>query len=479
MRESLSIQILGLPDKAHKYAWILQNINNLPGSGIIYCLTRRDCDYLSDFLLKNNVNVRSYYSRSEADEYLNTEAEQLFKHNKIKAIISTVKLGMGYDKGDIAFVIHYQHPANIVSYYQQIGRAGRNIPMAYTFLMHGGEDKEILDYFIDTAFPSKDEAKQIVDFIYSHNENGTRLAEITANVNMQYARIDKSLMFLENDELIYKENSKYYRTLNEFYYDEAHYNAITDIRKKEQARMFELIETKECYNKFVVNSLDDPTNENCGICANCLNYDEYSSEVNTVFLEKAQQYIDRLIIPIEPRRRWVTTSMTGQTSIPHLNEIGICLSRYGDPGYGTLVKDDKYVHGRFSDQLVGKSASILKDHIRENKISAITSVPSLRSSIVLDFAQRLAQQLNIRYVDLLIKSEAEQQKHMLNGSHQCENALQSFSVIESNTIPENVLLVDDVVDSRWTLTVCGNLLMTAGCKKVFPFALADSSQVEE
>ena len=162
-RESLSIQILEMPDRITRYAWILENINKLPGSGIIYCLTQRDCDYLSDFLKKNGINAEAYYSRDGEDgALLNKDIEEKFRRNEIKAIVATIKLGMGYDKGDIAFVIHYQMPSNIVSYYQQIGRAGRNIDRAYTFLLFGKEDEDILNYFINTAFPSEREAANIM-----------------------------------------------------------------------------------------------------------------------------------------------------------------------------------------------------------------------------------------------------------------------------------------------------------------------------
>ena len=130
-RESLSIQVLEMPDRITRYAWILENLGKLPGSGIIYCLTQRDCDFLSAFLRLNGVRAEAYYARDGEDgAVLNKEIEERFERNEIKALVATIKLGMGYDKGDIAFVIHYQMPPNIVSYYQQIGRAGRNIDRA-------------------------------------------------------------------------------------------------------------------------------------------------------------------------------------------------------------------------------------------------------------------------------------------------------------------------------------------------------------
>ena len=161
-RESLWLQVLHLPKKTERYAWILENVGNLPGSGIIYCLTQRDCDYLADFLNRNGIAALAYYSRDGEEEEKNRRAEEAFRYNRIKALVATIKLGMGYDKGDISYVIHFQMPGNIVSYYQQIGRAGRNVPRAYVFLMPGQEDEDILHYFIDTAFPTKTEAEQVL-----------------------------------------------------------------------------------------------------------------------------------------------------------------------------------------------------------------------------------------------------------------------------------------------------------------------------
>ncbi len=155
-RESLYIRVLYMPDRATRFAWILKNIANLPGTGIIYCLTKRDCDYMADFLNQHDISAMSYYSDESKEDELQETIDK-FQNNAIKAIVATIKLGMGYDKADIGFVIHYQCPPNIISYYQQIGRAGRNIDKAYAILMYGKEDQQINEYFIETAFPKKDD----------------------------------------------------------------------------------------------------------------------------------------------------------------------------------------------------------------------------------------------------------------------------------------------------------------------------------
>ena len=478
-RDSLYIQVLNKPDKIERYAWILENVPKLEGSGIIYCPTQRDCDYLAEFLKKNRVSAAAYYSRDGEDgEKLNREIEERFRTNKLKVIVATIKLGMGYDKGDIAFVIHYQMPSNIVSYYQQIGRAGRNIDKAYIFLMYGKEDEEILNYFINTAFPTQQETKKIADYI--GDRDGVRIGQIVSAMNIKKSRIDKALAFLINDGFIRKDRGTYYITPKKFVYDREHYDAITAIRKKEMEQMKRLAQTKECYSKYIVSCLDDKTAKECGHCSNCLGREIIPSAVSEKYIHIAEEYVNKLIIPIEPRKMWASSGVTRSTKIEYINQTGFCISKYGDAGYGELVKQGKYSkEKRFSDELAGKSAELLKPFIQENKIRHICCVPSLRTDLVKEFTLRLASFLKLEFVDALEKTEARQQKEMENSAHQCANAYTSFWVKDGVRIPKNILLVDDVVDSKWTFTVCGYRLMEAGAEKVYPFALADSSNRED
>ncbi len=478
-RDSLYIQVLHKPGKIERYAWILETLHKLPGSGIIYCLTQRDCDYLADFLKQYGVSAEAYYSRgSKEGEALNQEIEEKFRNNQLKVIVATIKLGMGYDKGDIAFVIHYQMPQNIVSYYQQIGRAGRSIDKAYIFLMYGKEDDDILNYFINTAFPTESETTRLVTLLGDHD--GVGISQIRSAMNIRNARIDKALAFLINDGFVRKEKSAYYLTPKRFVYNHGHYDAVTAIRRREMEQMKQLVQTKACYSRYIVSCLDDKTAVDCGHCANCTGKELFPSEVSAQAIHAAETYINKLVIPIEPRKMWVYSSVTPQKRIAHINQPGFCISKYGDAGYGELVRQGKYSReGRFCDELVGKSAQMLRPFVKEHGITHICPVPSLRSALVYDFAFRLAESLKLGIVDVLTKSAARQQKEMENSAYQCANACQSFSAKKNARIPRNILLVDDVVDSRWTFTVCGYRLMEAGAENVYPFALADSSNRED
>lgn len=385
---------------------------------------------------------------------------------------------MGYDKGDIAFVIHYQMPSNIVSYYQQIGRAGRNLDRAYIFLMYGKEDEEILNYFINTAFPTEQETESIVQYIGSND--GVKENEIISTLNIRNTRIKKALSFLQNDGFIRKDKRYYYLTPKKFVYDREHYEMVTAIRRQEVEQMKCLVSTQECFSRYIVSCLDDKTAHNCGHCANCLGKEFLPSAVSSKFIHIAEEFVEKLIIPIEPRKKWVSSDVTKASRISHINQKGFCISKYGDAGYGELVKQGKYSKEmRFCDELVGKSVDILRPFIREHKITHICCVPSRRSELVKDFAARVAESLKLDFVDILEKTPAKQQKKMENSAYQCANAYKSFFVKENVTAPRNILLIDDVVDSRWTFTVCGYRLMEAGAENIYPFALADSSNRED
>jgi ATP-dependent DNA helicase RecQ len=484
-RESLSIQILKLESKPDRYAWILENIGKLPGSGIIYCLTRRDCDYLADYLSGNGVAAMPYYSGNREElSARNSKAEELFLNNKIKALVATVKLGMGYDKPDIGFVIHFQQPGNVVAYYQQIGRAGRAIDRAYVFLMTGKEDDDILDYFINTAFPNEANQNQIISEI--EKDNGLSQRRLSWRINLRGNVLEKGLSFLEHEGFVYRdENNRYFLTGRKFKFNAEHYERIREQRFREKKQIKDFINTDACYSKYIVNCLDDMTAAECGTCSNCTGHPILDTIVSPSREneEKSLEYLNAIRIPIEDRKQWPSKEFVmaemlenGVKIVPHVNVEGIALARYGDAGYGALVKEDKYSASAFRDELIGKSAEVLRPYVKEHGVAALTCVPSLRNDKVKIFAKRLAEALRVPFADLLGKKSAPQQKRMENSAYQCANAIHSFFLMDGAHIPKKIILVDDVVDSRWTLTVCGYLLGKSGCEWVFPFALADSSE---
>lgn len=481
MRDNLSIQILPLSDKESRYAWILDNIGRLPGTGIIYCLSRRDCTWLSDFLCENGISAEPYFSGNGEQEKKSQETLKRFLNDEIKVIVSTIKLGMGFDKGNVSFVIHFQCPKNVIAYYQQIGRAGRNISFARTFLMLGGEDYRIHKGFIENAFPSEPEMKRIRQYITACPGVCT-VNKICAAIDISKKKILKVLDFLEDEGLIEKEwrsstsgkpYAVYESTAAPFVYRGEHYEEIKQIRYRELEQMQTIADTSACLSRTVVSCLDDIEDHDCGICSNCDPKGRFPVTVSAVSKRRAIDFLENLTIPIDPWNYWPRNNLVADTKNYYPNLQGIALSKYNE-GLGKLVRDGKYSTQKFDDQLVRKGARVLKKYIKEHDLCCVTAVPSLNTNVVPDYAKRLAAACGLPYVDLLRKTNQSHQKDLENTAHQFENAYKSFESISSASIPSSVVLVDDMVDSGLTLAVCGALLRQAGCERVFPLALADA-----
>lgn len=487
LRTNLGIKVLEIPEYEGRYAWILENLDKLEGHGIIYGLTKYDVENLTTFLQNNGKNVLSYYSRSNTEEYLNDDAILKFKKNEIKALVSTVKLGMGYDKGDVSFIIHLQQPSNIISYYQQIGRAGRDIDMAQTFLMCSGRDREIQDYFINNAFPSKVECEEVLKAI--EGTEGITKSRIENLLNLSSSRIDKTLMFLESEKAINKQIGKrpieYTRSINPYTYPAEYYEGVKNQRRMEQSQMTKFTKITSCYNRYIVNELDDTTSGDCGVCSNCIPWEVQEYQVQDSNWELATAYLNIVGNEITPRKRLYLSDNEKMSNIPsHLvNDTGYSLVKYGRGEVGRLVREGKYpvnkelVKPRFDDKLVVESAQFLARNIKDIKSYVFVPMPSLRSDIVKDFTERLAEKVGCKSYDLVTKViDSPAQKTMENSIFQCKNAKDAFKVAEDMAMHDRIILVDDMVDSKWTLTMAGYRLKEKGAREVIPFTLADSSK---
>ncbi|MYQ98283.1 RecQ family ATP-dependent DNA helicase, partial [Streptomyces sp. SID6139] len=162
-RESLSLGVLRLPDAAHRMAWLADHLDDLPGSGIIYTLTVAAAEEVTAFLRQRGHTVASYTGRTEnADRQ---QAEEDLLANRVKALVATSALGMGFDKPDLGFVVHLGSPSSPIAYYQQVGRAGRGVEHAEVLLLPGREDEAIWEYFASLAFPSEELVRRTLDVL--------------------------------------------------------------------------------------------------------------------------------------------------------------------------------------------------------------------------------------------------------------------------------------------------------------------------
>jgi ATP-dependent DNA helicase RecQ len=474
-RRSLCLQVVRLESQAERLAWLSSYIPTQKGSGIVYTLTVRDAHRVSEWLASRGIDAPAYTGKRSAEDRL--ELERRLHANEVKALVATVALGMGFDKPDLSFVVHFQRPSSPIAYYQQIGRAGRALERAEVILLAGSEDDEIAEYFANSAFPGEDELDEILTMLEKVEDASVK--ELLEALNIKKSALEKDLKILEVEGAIAKEGSRYARTPTEWIPDGERIAAVTGIRVGERERMAELVQTDDCLMQFRRIELDDPDPEPCGRCANCIG--AFAADgADTEELQAALTFLRHNHRPILPRKQW-PAKMNGQPyNIPAGQQLleGRALCLYGDPGWGELVRSGKYEDGFFDDRLVDGVTDMLQNHWQAAVTATwVTAVPSRRApELVAGFAKRLALRLGLPYREALQKIEdTPSQKDMQNNYHQACNALDSFAAIPENVMAEPVLLVDDMVDSRWSLTVCGILLAEAGSGPVLPVALADSS----
>ena len=466
-RPSLTLQTIRLPSQSERLAWLADRLPFLSGSGIVYTLTVRDAELVASWLQSRGLNVAAYTSRAGAAR---PELEQALLDNELKALVATTALGMGFDKPDLAFVVHYQAPGSVVAYYQQVGRAGRALRAAYGVLLSGHEETEIADYFIRSAFPTENE----VDAVFSALEDspdGLSFREIQTAVNVSYGRIEKTiqLLSLESPAPIAKLGAKWQltaATLSQEFWDRA--RRLTDLRHTEQAQMQEYVALSSGHMEYLIRSLDGEPKR-----YSSPNLPVLPTTVDAQRVFEAVAFLRGKSLIIEPRRTWPPGK---RIDGDHRAEPGRALSTWADDGWGDLVRQGKYVDNRFSDSLVDACVSLVRRWRPDPFPEWVTAVPSSRHpDLVPDFARRLAAALGLPFHGTLVKKEDRpEQKTMENSDKQARNILGSVTVDETAILKSPVLLVDDIVDSRWTFTVLTWELRRRGCDAVWPLALADA-----
>jgi ATP-dependent DNA helicase RecQ len=473
-RDSLSLQTIRLASQAERLAWLAERLASLPGHGIIYTLTVRDANLVADWLKNRGFKVEAYTSETGNNR---EQLEQALLNNQVKALISTTALGMGYDKPDLAFVIHYQMPGSVVAYYQQVGRAGRALDAAYGILLSGEEDAEITDWFIRSAFPTSQEVTDILNAL-EEEPRGLSVPELLSRLNLSKGRIDKAiaLLALESPAPIVKQGSKWQltiATLSQSFWDRA--ERLTQLRREEYRQMQQYVLLPfGSHMKFLIESLNGDSRMVRPPVLPAL-----PTTVDPRLIQDAIIFLQRTSLPIEPRKKWPDGGMPqyqvkGPIPILLQAQEGKSLCVWGDAGWGGLVRKGKYEDGQFADALVKACLKMIEEWKPQPAPTWVTCIPSLRHpNLVPNFAHRLANALGLPFHLVLNKTDNRpEQKTMANSTQQARNIDGSLAM-NGQPLPSGpVYLIDDMVDSRWTLTVAAWLLRKGGSGAVLPIALA-------
>ena len=472
-RSSLRFEVVELPAQADRLAWLAQRLPELPGSGIVYTLTKRDAELVAAWLTQRGIAAEAYSGEVETERRV--EVEDRLLRNELKAVVATSALGMGYDKPDLGFVVHYQAPGSVIAYYQQVGRAGRGIDRAEVVLLRGSEDRRIQDFFIEQAFPRRETVQRVLDYLDAAGEEGAGTQELMAQVNLGRGRIEGLLKVLDVEGAVGRHGSRWVaRPGSGWTYDAERYARITELRRREQEAMAAFGADGRCLMRALQDELDDPAagGPGCGRCSVCAG-PAFDGPLDERLVREAALHLRSRPIPLEVKK--MAPDPEGRMKkIPDAvrAQEGRALARLGDGGWDPAVRAGRAA-GRFDDELVEAAAEAVRSW--QVPVGWVTAVPSTRTGeLVPEFASRLAAALGLPFVPVLLRvAERPPQREMANAAQQVANVRGAFAVAGA-VPPQACLLVDDLRFSGWTLAMVAGQLQQKGAGPVYPFTLASA-----
>ncbi|WP_093786974.1 RecQ family ATP-dependent DNA helicase [Actinacidiphila guanduensis] len=493
-RESLRLGVVRLPDAAHRLAWVAEHLDELPGSGIIYALTVAAAEEAAAYLRQRGFTVASYTGRTENADRLQAETD--LQENRVKALVATSALGMGFDKPDLGFVVHLGSPSSPIAYYQQVGRAGRGVAHADVVLLPGREDEAIWRYFADSAFPPEEQVRRTLAALA---EAGRPLSApaLEAAVDLRRTRLEMMLKVLDVDGAVRRVKGGWESTGRPWEYDAERYAWVARQRKAEQEAMREYARTTGCRMEFLRRQLDDEGAAPCGRCDNCAG-GWLDASVSAEALTGAVKELERPGVDVEPRRMWPTgmaalgIDLKGRIPAKEQAAAGRALGRLSDIGWGNRLRPllaDGAPDGPVPDDVLRAAVTVLADWARSPggwapdvpdagpRPVGVVAVPSAtRPQLVGSLAQGIASVGRLPFLGTLAYTGAHAARRS-NSAQRLAALSAAFAVPPEMadalaSSPGPVLLVDDYTDSGWTLAVAARLLRLAGSEGVLPLVLA-------
>ncbi|MXQ77652.1 DEAD/DEAH box helicase [Rhodococcus rhodochrous] len=476
-RPSLHLSVVRIDEPARRAAWLAQHLKDLPGSGIVYALTVSAARDLAALLADHGYAVAAYTGQTEPTEREQLEADLL--DNKVKALVATSALGMGFDKPDLGFVVHLGAPSSPISYYQQVGRAGRSTDRAEVVLLPGPEDRRIWQWFASVAFPDEELVRRVIAALDTERPVSTPALE--PRVDLMRSRLEMVLKVLDVDGAVKRVKGGWLATGQPWVYDEERYGRLEEARTAEQEAMLEYERTTECRMVFLRRQLDDPDLDAAGTgggrCDNCIG-SRWETSVGDDEVARTRARLERPGVDLPPRRQWPTgmstlgIALSGRiTDGPRPGRV---LGRLSDLGWGPRLRElldgpDREV----PKAVVDASIAVLAAWDWEERPTAVMAMDSPTHPLLVEsLASRLAQIGRLRDLGVLRRRSGNTEPTAANSAYRVAALIDGWERPDDVGSVGPILLVDAVTDTGWTFTMAARTLVAAGADAVLPYALA-------
>lgn len=472
-RPNLYLQVVSIHGDVEKLSYLGEVLPHSPGTGIIYTATQKDAEAVATFLNTQGIAAQYYHGGREAD--IRQEIERDLMANRYKVICSTNALGMGIDKQDIRFIIHYQIPASPIHYYQEVGRAGRDGNIAWCILLYDADDLTIQRYFIDNAKPASKCYERVLVLI---RENGQGLREIDLLRKTGYAQTMLRTILADLEDQHFVERNSRSRIYTTIHYvgqmDFADYDLVRKQKLQELDGIQRYAQGGGCYMEYLTTYLGDQAGHFCGVCGQCRPINFPLVNLSRRMLDRAEHFLELELLPRIERRGTVKAPCHG---------AGWSLSYHGMTRVGKLVRASKYEDaGLFPTALVERAAEVIQTRYPIEEINGIVSVPPTSSGVLVEsFARQVAALLGIQYVSTIMKVRTtEEQKHCTNRQQKEDNVKGAFIVQAPELIADRtLLLIDDIYDSGQMMREVGRVLLQAGARVVYPFTITRTRHADD
>lgn len=459
-RPNIHLSVMPVEGTAAKLELCKALLSKLTGLGLIYCATRENAELVAEYLQKEGISSIAYHAGLESEEKRKIQIG--FSQNAYRAISATTALGMGIDKKDLRFIIHFDIPGSITAYYQEVGRSGRDGLKADGILLYDRADRKVQDYFIDSALPAQEDFQAVLNVVRSAAEP-PHLTAIKRLTGLHPTRVTIVLAELIEQKFLRKESVKgtqvYKTDRPEQSLDLSRYTTQHLVKTEELNKIISYAEQREgCRMSLLRKALGDSSPSACGRCDVCQKQTPLASPNSGA----AMQWLSMRPVPIAGAK---------------INRIspGFSLfdSKLRTPPFLRFMRERaerEQVDPEILLMLLKQASSL------DCPVGAVVSLPSRTWKGQMAYARALAGHLNVPLLSDLLMWQTlpeKRQGELLNNDQRHFNVHEKMTANRSVAVPAGALILfDDYIGSGATIKEAARCLRKTAEHPLIPFTIA-------